>query len=236
MWRIVDAEYSMFESERLDPVQRKACYTLLAVGAGALAFGLYMGFVRHANSALVFVSLGITTVVFGTVLFVLLKPHAFAFLSPPTAVPEPKVEPQPEANNEAQSEAKDAPAPEVEEVPSPDSNEVPPLKFKTGLRPEIGAEPPAQVKAQIGREAKSDLQDEVTTDVATLFDMTLGDILLAALRKDPQGAGRIFARAVIQAGVPIGAAKAGEPKTELQPESTDPLDMSPARRGPNDSG
>jgi hypothetical protein len=42
--------------------------------------------------------------------------------------------------------------------------------------------------------------------------MTLGDILLAALRKDPQGAGRIFARAVFQA---VAAAKAGEPKTEL---------------------
>jgi hypothetical protein len=66
--------------------------------------------------------------------------------------------------------------------------------------------------------------------------MTLGDILLAALRKDPQGAGRIFARAVVQADVPIAAAKAGEPKTELQAESPDPVDMSPARRGPKDSG
>jgi hypothetical protein len=194
--------------------------------------------VQHANSAVVFFSLGVTTAAFGTVLFVLLKPHAFAFLSPPTAVPEPKIEPQPqpEATNEAQSEAKDAPAREVEEVPSPDSNEVPSLKFKTAPRPEIRAEPPAQVKANIGREASSDPRDEATTDVATLFDMTLGDILLAALRKDPQGAGRIFARAVIQAGVPIGAAKAGEPKTELPPESTDPLDISPARRRPNDSG
>lgn len=55
-------------------------------------------------------------------------------------------------------------------------------------------------------------QDEASTDVVALLDMTLGDILLAALRKDPQGAGRIFARAVFQA---VAAAKAGEPKTEL---------------------
>ena len=231
--RIVDAEYAMFESERLDPAHRKVCYILLAIGAGMLAFSLYMGFVQHANSAVVFISLGLTTAVFGTVLFMLLKPHAFAFLSPATAVPEPKAEPPPEANNEAQSEAKDAPALELEDVPPPDSNDVQPLNSKAAPRPEIGAEPPAQVKAQIGREAKSEPQDEASTDVVTPLDMTLGDILLAALRKDPQGAGRIFARAIVQADVAIAAAKAGEPKTEVQPH---PADMSPARRGPNDSG
>ena len=226
----------MFESKLLDHAHEKACYILLAVGAVMLAFCLYMGFVQRANSAVVFGSLGVTTAAFGTVLFVLLKPHAFAFLSPATSVPQPKAEPQPEANTEPQFEAKDAPVPELKDVPSPESNDVPPPDSKAGPRPETGAEPPAQVKAQIGREAKSEPQDEASTDGVPLFDMTLGDILLAAIRKDPQGAGRIFAQAVVQADVPIGAAKAGEPKTELQPESPDPVDMSPARRGPNDSG
>ena len=226
----------MFESKLFDPAHLRACYILLAVGAVVLAFGLYMGFVRHANSTVVFVSLGVTTAAFGTVLFVLLKPHALAFLSPATAVPEPKAEPQPDANNEVQFEAKDAPGPELEAVPSPKSDDVPPPDSKAGPRPEDGAEPPAQVKAQIGRGTKSEPQDEASTDVLTPLDMTLGDILLAALRKDPQGAGRIFARAIVQADVPIAAAEAGEPKTELQPESPHPVDMPPARRGPNDSG
>jgi hypothetical protein len=238
--KIVDAEYSMFESKLFDPAHQRACYILLAVGAVVLAFGLYLGFVRHANSAVVFVSLGITTAVFGTVLFVLLKPHAFAFLSPAASVPQPKAEPQPqpqpEANNEPQFEAKDAPVPELKDVPSPSSSDVPPPDSKAGPRLEDGVEPPAQVKVQIGRGTKSEPQDEASSDVVAPLDMTLGDILLAALRKDPQGAGRIFARAIVQADVPIAAVKAAEPKTELQPESPDPVDMSPARRGPNDSG
>jgi hypothetical protein len=195
-----------------------------------------MGFVKHANSMVVFVSLGITTAVFGTVLFVLLKPHAFAFLRPVTSVPQPKAEPPFEANDAPVPERKDTPVPEPKDVPSPESNDVPPPDSKAGPRPEDGAEPPAQVKAQIGRGTKSEPQDEASTDVVTPLDMTLGDILLAALRKDPQGAGRIFARAIVQADVPIAAAKAGEPKTELQSESPDPVDMWPARRRPNDSG
>lgn len=228
----------MFESKLLDHAHEKACYILLAVGAVMLAFGLYMGFVQHANSAVVFFSLGVTTAAFGTVLFVLLKPHAFAFLSPATSVPQSKAEPQPqpEANTEPQFEAKDAAVSELKDVPSPESNDLPPPNSKAGPRPETGAEPPAQVKAQISRGAKSEPQDEANTDVVPLFDMTLGDILLAAIREDPQGAGRIFARAVVQADVPIAAAKGGEPKTELQPESPDAVDMSPARRGPTDSG
>jgi hypothetical protein len=215
----------MFEPERLDPAHRNACYILLAIGAGVLALGLYMGFVKHANSPVVFVSLGITTVVFGTVLFVLLKPHAFAFLSPAAAVPQPKAEPKLEANTEPQFEAKDAPSPSSNNVRSPSS--------KARPRPEDGTQPRVQVNSQIGRGTKSEPQDEASSGVVTPLDMTLGDILLAALRKDPLGAGRIFARAVVQVDVPIAAAKAGEPKTELQPELPDPVDMSPARRGPN---
>jgi hypothetical protein len=226
----------MFEFKLLDPALEKVCYILLAVAAVVFAFGLYMGFVQHANSAVVFVSLGVTTAAFGTVLCVLLKPHAFAFLSRATSVPQPKAEPQPEANTEPQIEAKDALAPGLKDVPSPESNDMPPPNSKTEPRPETGAEPPAQVKAQIGHGAKSEPQDEASTDVVPLFDMTLGDILLAAIRKDPQGAGRIFARAVVQADIPVAAAKIGEPKTELQPESPDPVDISPARRGSNDSG
>jgi hypothetical protein len=63
-------------------------------------------------------------------------------------------------------------------------------------------DPPAQVKAQTGSDAKSEPRHHASTDVAKLFDMTLSDILLAAIQQDPQGAGRIFARAVVQADTP----------------------------------
>jgi hypothetical protein len=233
--RNVDAEYSMIEFKLVDPAHQKACYILLAVGAVTLGFGLYMGFVQHVNSAVVFVSLGLTTAVFGTVLFVLLKPHAFAFLSPAKSVPQPKVGPQPEANTEPPMEAKDAPVAEINDVPPPECRDVPKPDSKAGPQPEAGAEPPAQLKAQTGRGAKSEPQHEASTEVVKLFDMTLGDILLAAIRQDPQGAGRIFARAVVQADAPIAAAKAAEPKAELQPESPDPVDMPPVSHGPSDS-
>ena len=227
MWN-VDAEYSMIEFKLLDPAHQKACYILLAVGAVMLGFGLYVGFVQHANSAVVFVLLGITTAVFCTVLFVLMKPHAFALLSPAAAVPQPKAEPQ--------IVATEAPVSELKDVPSPEPNDMPPPDSKARPLPETGAEAAGQVRAESGRWANSEPQDGATNDVVTPLDMTLGDILLAALRKDPQGAGRIFARAVVQADMPMAAAKAGESKTELQPESPHPVDMSPARRGPNDSG
>jgi hypothetical protein len=48
--------------------------------------------------------------------------------------------------------------------------------------------------------------------------MKLGDILLAALRKDPEGAGRIVARAAVQAAVPVAAATTRQTKVELPRE------------------
>jgi hypothetical protein len=38
-------------------------------------------------------------------------------------------------------------------------------------------------------------------------DTTLGEIILAALKKDPEGAGRVFAQAVRQAEAPSATAK-----------------------------
>jgi len=89
----------MPEPTLLDPTLKKACGIFLGLGAVVLTVDLYLGFVKHANSALVFSLLGITTVVFATVLFVLLKPSAFAFLGSAKSAPEPKatVAPEPTA-------------------------------------------------------------------------------------------------------------------------------------------
>src|SRR5208283_3491262 len=74
------AEDSMPEPKPLAPPLQKACHLLLAAGALVFAVGLYLGFVKHANSALVFSLLGVTTLVFGVVMLVLLKPGAFELI------------------------------------------------------------------------------------------------------------------------------------------------------------
>jgi outer membrane biosynthesis protein TonB len=232
------AGYSMPEPTLLDPTLKKVCGILLGLGAVILTVDLYLGFVKHANSALVFSLLGITTVVFATVLFVLLKPSAFAFLSSAKSAPEPKatvaseptaaVNPEPEAA--VASEPKDAVNPEPEAAvasepkdavnPEPEATVASEPKDAVEAQPKAEAIPqsetkvesPAKPAPQTPPAAKSEPQLEPNTDHGKLLDTTLGDILVAALRKDPESAGRIFARAVTQADASAPAAKAAEPK------------------------
>src|ERR1039457_5853889 len=73
------AGYSMPGLKPIDPAVQRACYLLLAGGVVVFAVALYVGFVRHGNSALVFSLLGVTTLVFSFTVFILVKPGAFAF-------------------------------------------------------------------------------------------------------------------------------------------------------------
>jgi hypothetical protein len=194
----MDAEYSMAEPTLLDPALKKVCRILLGLGAVILTLDLYLGFVKHANSALVFSLLGITTMVFAAVLFVLLKPSAFAFLGSAKSAPEPKaaVAPEPTAAVNAEPEAAVEAQPKAAAIP----------------QSETKVESPADPAPQTTPAAKSGPQLEPNADLGKLLDTTLGEILVAALRKDPEGAGRIFARAVTQADASAPAAKAAEPK------------------------
>jgi outer membrane biosynthesis protein TonB len=218
----MDAEYSMPEPTLLDPALKKVCSILLGLGAAVLTLDLYLGFIKHANSALVFSLLGITMVVFATVLFMLLQPSAFAFLSSAKSAPEPKatVAPEPTAAVNPEPEATVAPEPTAAVNPEPeatvasepkDAVEAQP-KAEAIPQPETKVEPPAEPAPQTRPAAKSEPQLGPNTDLGKLLDTTLGDILVAALRKDPEGAGRIFARAVTQADASAPAAKAAEPK------------------------
>jgi outer membrane biosynthesis protein TonB len=166
--------------------------------------------------------LGITMVVFATVLFMLLQPSAFAFLSSAKSAPEPKatVAPEPTAAVNPEPEATVAPEPTAAVNPEPeatvasepkDAVEAQP-KAEAIPQPETKVEPPAEPAPQTRPAAKSEPQLGPNTDLGKLLDTTLGDILVAALRKDPEGAGRIFARAVTQADASAPAAKAAEPK------------------------
>jgi outer membrane biosynthesis protein TonB len=234
----MDAEYSMPEPTLLDPALKKVCSILLGLGAAVLTLDLYLGFIKHANSALVFSLLGITMVVFATVLFMLLQPSAFAFLSSAKSAPEPKatvapeptaaVNPEPEATVAPEPTAAVNPEPKATVAPEPttavnpepeatvasepkDAVEAQP-KAEAIPQPETKVEPPAEPAPQTRPAAKSEPQLGPNTDLGKLLDTTLGDILVAALRKDPEGAGRIFARAVTQADASAPAAKAAEPK------------------------
>jgi outer membrane biosynthesis protein TonB len=202
----MDAEYSMPEPTLLDPALKKVCSILLGLGAAVLTLDLYLGFIKHANSALVFSLLGITMVVFATVLFMLLQPSAFAFLSSAKSAPEPEatVAPEPTAAVNPEPKATVAPEPTAAVEAQPKAEAIP--------QPETKVEPPAEPAPQTRPAAKSEPQLGPNTDLGKLLDTTLGDILVAALRKDPEGAGRIFARAVTQADASAPAAKAAEPK------------------------
>ena len=91
----------MTKAALLDSARINVCNVFLGLGAGLFALGLYMGFVWHANPALVFGLLGVTTVVFVMVLLVLLKPAAFGFMGSNKVVQQPEVPVNPERESTA---------------------------------------------------------------------------------------------------------------------------------------
>src|SRR5665213_1191724 len=116
---------------------------------------------------------------------------------------EAKVEPQPGAKTETKPEANPVPPSETKGDPAPDAKAAP--------QPDAKAAPPAEAKA--GPEPGDN------TDVAKLMNTTLGDVLLAGILKDPQGAGRIIAEAITHAETPIAAAKTPEAKAGPKSET-----------------
>jgi H+-transporting ATPase len=108
-----------------------------------------------------------------------------------------KAEPKAETKPEAKAES----APEAKTTPQPDAKAAPAAEVKAGAEPDDN------------------------TDVAKLMNTTLGDVLLAGVLKDPQGAGRIIAEAITDAETAIAAAKTpdGEPgaKSETAAETND---------------
>ena len=116
------------------------------------------------------------------------------------AEPETKVklEAKSQTKAEAKPETKAEPKPEAKPEAAPEAKTAPPLEAKVEAKPETEPKPPANAGA------------------ATLLDMSLGDLLLAGLVKDPEDAGRVIAAAITQAEAPTAAAKAPEPRAEAQ--------------------
>ncbi|MGB8842664.1 MAG: plasma-membrane proton-efflux P-type ATPase [Aliidongia sp.] len=127
------------------------------------------------------------------------------------------------------------PAPVAKAEPQPDSK----IETLAATQPTAEAEPPAAEPAgsesadyvQPEHDAKADptpdaeteaptstapaaAQPSANADMAALVDMTLGDLILAAVLKDPEAAGRLVAQAITQAEPP----DAGAQRSEAEPK------------------
>ena len=138
-------------------------------------------------------------------------PAAEAKAEPP---PEAKAAPQPDAKAAPAAEAKAEPAPKAKAAPQSDAKAAPAAEGKAEPAPEAKAAPQPDAKAAPPAEAKAGPELDDNTDVAKLMNTTLGDVLLAGVLKDPEGAGRIIAEAITHAETPIAAAKTPEGKVE----------------------
>ena len=149
-------------------------------------------------------------------------PKAEANAGPPASKPDAKADDaKPDAEAEHKLKAKGQPQPEAKTAPRPEGGQGggqgAPSRTQ-GPSPSRKPRPPAEAKAEPKPETEP--KPEAQTGVATLLDMSLGDLLVAGLIKDPEDAGRMIAAAVTQAEAPIAAAKAPEtgaaPKAETR--------------------
>ena len=109
----------------------------------------------------------------------------------------------PTAQPESESKAPAGPAPGTKEVADPD--DAPGQRPAAANDPGPKVMPPAQPHA-----ADAHAADE---KVRALVERKLGDVLLAAVLKDPAGAGHFLAQAIADAEEPSSATKAPEPTT-----------------------
>ena len=141
------------------------------------------------------------------------KPEAGASNAKPGAQPDAKSAPKAEANagppSKPDAKADDA-KPDAEAEQKLKAKGQPQPEAKTAPRPEAKAAPEPEPGAKAEPKLETEPRPEAQTGVETLLDMSLGDLLVAGLIKDPEDAGRMIAAAVTQAEAPIAAAKAAE--------------------------
>jgi len=184
----------MPEVQGLSPAQMKVSYIFLTIGAMTLAFGIYMGLTKDSGSVIAIVLLG-SVALFAVALSPFLKLYKFRIFNfakaPPPAA---KTERQPEVTSEVQPEVKTEAQPEVQVEVQPEAKAEAQSVSKAEMQPETKVEAPPAAKAEPKSQAKIDAK----TDVAKLMNTPLGELLLAALIKDPESAGRVVAQAISQ--------------------------------------
>jgi len=138
-----------------------------------------------------------------------------------TAPPEAKATSKPHPQLAVEQQTKAEPQPDDKAVETPDGNAKPEVeaapKSETVEQPRQEAAVPAEADAKDKPQPKPVVEPETApkaddrTDIETLLDTTLGDVLLAGIIKDPGAAGRIIAEALSEAETPADKA---DPKSE----------------------
>jgi len=173
---------------------QQTSYIFLALGAVLLGLGLYLGFTKNSNSTTVFSLLACSVASFAIASSLLWKLRANRVLDAQKVAShnEVKIESQPEAKAE----------------PQPDVKAEPPVEVAAEQQPEVKAKPLLDIKEEPQPQAKDDSAIDVKPEIVTLMNTKLGDLLMASLLKDPEGAGHVVAKAIVKAVAPIEDTKA----------------------------
>ncbi len=149
-----------------------------------------------------------------------IKLLAYRILDPINAGPPPRGKGQATPTPDARAESK--PAVEPEAIAEPPCESEAATKPEAGPKPEPSADskPDAKTTAKPEPAPEAQAKPQADTDVAALLDMSLGDLLVAGLIKDPEDAGRVIAAAISQAKAPVAAPKPPEAKVATPSAAT----------------
>lgn len=166
------------------------CYILLCVGTLLLAAGLYFALAKSGSSALILILMGGSIAAFATVAIKLLRTHQHQ--KPDTKSTEPKA--TPDNMPESQAKCKVAPEPMADTAKVAALKSVPKVERKVETLPAV-----VPVKAPA---TQPDAHGAIQSGVAQLMGTPLGELLLAAILKDPESAGHFIAQAIQTAQAP----------------------------------
>jgi hypothetical protein len=200
----VGAENSMFELRPPNPAWHRVCYILLAGGGLLLILGVLTGLMKPGASILLFASLAISTALFIGAAAVLMRHRAGNAVGPVQAPAAPEgetvnpraTEPQPDSHSQAVAEAQIAADGHADVKPGCMPSDEASARLE--VRPRVKADAPPEVEPVTPDAVAATRVVEVKAPATAVMNMTLSEILLAALRKEPELAARIVAQAVLQ--------------------------------------
>jgi hypothetical protein len=163
-----------------------------------LIFGVLTGLMNPGASILLFAALAISTALFIGAAVVLMRHRGGNAISP---VQTPAAPPKPDLHSKPLAEAQ---IPAVSQADAKGAA-MPPEEASAGLKvkPEVKAAAPPEVERVTPDAVTATRVVEVKAPATAVMNMTLNEIVLAALRKDPELAAHIVAQAVLQEVKPI---------------------------------
>jgi hypothetical protein len=139
-----------------------------------------------------------------------------------------KADTKPEGKAPPQLASDVKPEPQANAVPKPDdAKPEPEAKVEPKPKPD-DAEPQPETETPPGA-----TQPRAKSDVTTLLNRSLGDLLIAGLEKDPEDAGRIIAAAITRAEPSEAGGKPTAPKAKAPDGIEDHPDHTPKPKAPS---